>query len=182
MVLNDEDLRVIRAYGLPVAPDLRYVAVADDGSVTFTLRGRQLYRVALLMYGLDADRVDAVRTRDDLRAITVALCELGVRMAATEAREMLRKDEVPVLSRGMLEATLDGSIAEFADTVKHTAWCAAAGENVMPFPLRRRWPRRAVAASELTPEMLEAIRTAEMPPGYEHFDAELEGWNPDKKE
>lgn len=53
MALNDEDLRVIRAYGLPAAPDPWYVAVADDGSVKFTPRGRQLYRVALLMYSLD---------------------------------------------------------------------------------------------------------------------------------
>lgn len=122
-----------------------------------------------------------VRTTDDLRAITVALHEVGVRMTATEAREALRKDKVPVLSRGMLEAALDGSITEFADTITHAARCAAAGQNVMPFPLRRRWSRRAVATSELTPEMLEAIRTAEMPPGYEHLDAELEGWDPERR-
>lgn len=95
-----------------------------------------------------------------------------------EAREALTKCEVPVLAEGLLAAVLNGSIAEFADSGKHAARCKDAGENVVPFPLRRRWPRRAVSASELTSQEIEAIRTAEPPPGYEHLDAELEGWNP----
>src|SRR5690348_2980652 len=132
MALNDEDLGVIRAHGLPAEPDPRYLVVSDDGGVTLTARGRELYRVAMHMYGRDPDCVDAVQTRDDLREITGAVKEVRVRLVAAEARESLRKGEIPVLSRGMLTAALDGSIAEFADSVEHAERCSAAGPNVMP--------------------------------------------------
>ena len=95
-----------------------------------------------------------------------------------EACEVLRKYEVPVLAQGMLKAALDGSIAEYADPTKHAQRCAAAGENVMPFPLRRRWPRRVVTPGDWTPEELEALRTAQVPPEAAQYDHECEGWEP----
>jgi prevent-host-death family protein len=38
--------------------------------------------------------------------------------------------------------------------------------------LKRR-DRRVFAAEDLTPEQIEALEKAEMPPGHEHLDAEL---------
>lgn len=43
--------------------------------------------------------------------------------------------------------------------------------------LKRR-DRRVVATGELPEEVVALIAEAEVPPGHEHLDAELEGWTP----
>ena len=46
------------------------------------------------------------------------------------------------------------------------------------FERLKRRDRRVVATGDFTDEEMELIAKAEMPPGYEHLDAELEGWEP----
>ena len=43
--------------------------------------------------------------------------------------------------------------------------------------LKRR-DRRALTIDQMTDQEIELIAKAEVPPGYEHLDAELEGWKP----
>jgi hypothetical protein len=41
-----------------------------------------------------------------------------------------------------------------------------------------RRDRKVKRLEDFTPEEMELIKNSKMPDGYEHLDAELEGWNP----
>ena len=50
--------------------------------------------------------------------------------------------------------------------------------TVEEFERLKRRDRRVIGAGEFTSEELALIAKAEVPPGYEHLDKELEGWEP----
>lgn len=50
--------------------------------------------------------------------------------------------------------------------------------NVEEFERLKRRDRRVIPVSEFTDEEIAIIEKQAMEPGYEHLDAELEGWTP----
>lgn len=179
MALSKEDLVIVRNGSLPLEPDAVYLTVSDDDTVTFTARGRELYRVSMIMHDLDPDRVDAVKTKEDLRQITHAVFVVRLERIKDEAREALRRGDIPVMSRGIVEAAVNGSLEDFSNAVRHRQRCEAAGENIVPFPLRRRWPRRAVATGELSADVVAALQAQDIPEELAQYDHELDGWDPE---
>ncbi|HZT04544.1 MAG TPA: hypothetical protein VFA39_20010 [Steroidobacteraceae bacterium] len=151
MTIPSEDLALIRADGLPRQIDPRYVLLEPDGCVRFTERGRELYRVALLMYGLSPDPVDDVRTKEDLRKLNLKVSEAQFLIAASEAERAMREGKIPARSREIVNAILHGTLEGFHEAVERRIACDAAGQNVVPFPARNRAPRRALSIEESDP-------------------------------
>lgn len=151
MALSTEDLAIIRGDGVPLEIDPRYVLLEPGGRVRFTERGRELYRVALLMYGQSPDPVDDVRTREDLRNLNLKVSEAHLLLAIDEAKRALRDGKIPARSREIVNALIHGTLEDFHEAVERRLACDAAGENVVPFPVRSRAPRRPLSIEELDP-------------------------------
>ena len=136
--MNSEDLAIIRSDGVPVEPDSRFVLVGPDGRVRFTDRGRQLYRVSMLMYGLAPDPVDNVRTLSDLREVSLKIKGARLILLSDETEREAHSGRIPARSREIVNAILYGTPEDLHAAVEHRLSCAAAGENVIPFASRPR--------------------------------------------
>lgn len=141
MTLPSEDLAIIRSDGVPLHPDRRYVIIGPGGRVRFTPRGQQLYRLAMIVHGLDPDLVEHVRTRGDLREISLQVASARLAITAAEAERELHAGRIRAPSRAMVSALLYGTLEEFPAAVRLGSICNAAGANVIPL-LRRRLARR----------------------------------------
>lgn len=138
MALSTEDLALIRADGVPLAIDPRFVLLEPGGRVRFTERGRELYRVALLMYGLSPDPVDDVHTTEDLRNLSLKISEAQLILAADETERAMRQGKIPARSREIVNALIHGTLEDFHEAVERRLACEAAGKNVIPLPRRGR--------------------------------------------
>lgn len=115
-------------------PDRRYVIVGPGETVWLTPRGRRLYRVAMLIHGLDPELVDRVRTCEALRELALRVKDVRVSLVAAEVERTLRGGEIPARSRAVLEAVLYGTLEDFHGAVERQVACKAAGGNVIPLP------------------------------------------------
>jgi len=137
MPLTPDELSIIRAHGVPLALDPRFVVLGPGDGIRFTERGRELYRVALLMYGLPAAPVDKARTKDDLRAISLSVKQARFILVADEAERAERAGKIPSRSRAVVHAILHGNLEDFHNAVQHRLACERAGRNVIPLPRRK---------------------------------------------
>jgi hypothetical protein len=141
VTLPAEDLAIIRSDGVPLDPDPRYVVAEPGRKVRFTARGRQMYRMAMIIHGLDPEPVEHARTFEDLRVISLAVKSARLTRALEEAERALLAGNIPARSRAMLSALLYGPLKDFRAALVHGPACHAVGSNVIPLP-RHRSARR----------------------------------------
>lgn len=137
MNMPSEDVAIIRSDGIPAGIDPRFVIPDSGRKVRFTNRGREFYRLAMIIYGLDPDLVEHVRTRKDLREISLMVASARLAITAAETERELHAGRIKAPSRGIVSALLYGTLEEFRAAVDHGSMCNAAGSNVIPLPRRR---------------------------------------------
>jgi len=140
MYLSDEDVQLIQEHGVPVDPGPEFVVFSTNGEVSFTARGKSLYRLAMLLHGLSPESVEAVRTQDDLRELSLKVKRARVVFANDAAERALNNGKVPPKAREILEAVLYGSPEDLHAATERRLQCEAAGANVIPVAFRRRKP------------------------------------------
>lgn len=140
MTVSTEDLAFIKNHGVPADPSPEFLTIAADGGLTFTPRGRQVYRLALLLHGLGPEQVAAVRDREGLRVLSLKVKQVRVIVESDEAERALNSGAIAVKSRAMMHAALHGTPEDLQRAVEQRLACEAAGENVIPaaFGSRRK--------------------------------------------
>lgn len=138
MHVSKEDVELVQEHGVPIDPGPEFVVFGHDGTVTFTERGRRLYRLAMLLHGLSPEAVESVRTRDDLRELALKVKRVRVLHASDAAERALRNGEIPPKAREMVAAILYGSPEDLHAATERRLQCEEAGPNVIPAPFRLR--------------------------------------------
>jgi len=138
--VSAEDLAIIREHGIPIEPGPEFLTIGPDRSVTFTDRGRRLYRLAMLLHGLSPDPVDEVRDVDGLRDLSLKVKRARLMFEREQVERALRGGKIPAKSREMVQAALYGTPEELQAAVERRLACEEAGPNVIPvrFGSKRR--------------------------------------------
>jgi hypothetical protein len=132
MQLSAEDVALVKNHGVPSTPGAEFVAFSSDGSLRFTDRGRRLYRFAMLMHGLSPEKIEAVRTQEDLRSVSLLVKEVRLIHAKDAAERAMKQGEIPARAREMLEAALHGTPEDLHRATERRLQCEQAGANVIP--------------------------------------------------
>lgn len=138
MNVSDADLAIIREHGIPLNPGLEFVSFSESGAATFTERGRQVYRLALLLNGLDPEQFEQVKDREGLRELSLKIKRVRVMIATDEADRALKAGKISPRSREMYTAARNGSIEDLQMAIEKRIACESAGDNVIPAAFGKR--------------------------------------------
>lgn len=137
MHVSAEDVQLIRDHGVPVSPGPELISCHGD-QVSFTPRGKRLYRLAMLLHGMSPQQVENVRTRGDLRELSLKVKRVRVMHAADAAQRALNAGKVPLKAREIVEAVLYGTPEDLHAATERRLQAEAAGPNVIPVSFRPR--------------------------------------------
>ncbi len=140
-LLTDEEIEALQE-GLPRQPPSGLVANLRDGRLRLTARGMQYYGVALRNVHLPLDPLQELDTQSKLEQFCLDLQWQRCEMAMAEARLALEKGDIPMRSREMLDAFLNGSFESFQKAVEKRLDCETAGPNVIPIGFGNRSKRK----------------------------------------
>lgn len=136
--VSSEDLSLIVEHGVPTEPRPEFVTIVDGGAIQLTDRGRQLYRLALLLHGMSPNPVEHVRDLDGLRAISLRVKQMRLLYEQDAAERARLSGRVPLKARAIVHAVLHGTPEDLHAAVEQRMLCEDAGENVIPGKFRRR--------------------------------------------
>jgi hypothetical protein len=132
MTISSEDLALIRNHGVPAEPGPEFLTFSEEGAVTFTERGKRLYRMAMLLHGMSPKLVESVRTREELREVALQVKQVRLMLVQDEAERALNNGKIPPKAREMVHAVVYGTYEDFRAATERRLQCEAAGPNVIP--------------------------------------------------
>lgn len=132
MQVCDEDLELIKQCGAPIEPGFDLVLFGDGDAVFLTDRGKLFYRTALSMHGLAQEKVDGIRTRTDLRQITLDIKRVRVSREVERLSKALNDGKIPVRSRECANAFLSAQWKKLKRAVERREFFDSAGPNIIP--------------------------------------------------
>lgn len=138
MQVTTEELQLIREQGAPANPGPELATIDPDGVLTFTPRGRQIYRLAMLLHGLSPEPVEAVRTHADLIELSRKVDRMRAIYAKDEESRRASGGRVPAKARAIAHAASYGTPEELHAAIEQRLACEEAGENVIPGLFRPR--------------------------------------------
>ena len=139
--MHADDIELIKQHGVPFHINPEFVLVEGDGSLKFSDRGRNVYRLACLMSGLSPDEeLEGVRDVEGLRALSLRVKQVRTILNADALERAQQGGRIPVKPRVIVEAALHGTAQDLRAAVANFLTAEAAGANVIPVFLRR--PRR----------------------------------------
>lgn len=137
MHVSPEDVELIQQHGVPVSPGPEFVLFSGD-AISFTERGKRMYRLALLLHGLSPEPVEDIRTRADLRDLALKVKRVRVIQASDETERALNNGKIPAKAREIVEAVLHGTPEDLHAATERRLQLEALGSNIIPVSFRPR--------------------------------------------
>ena len=134
--LPPEDLTIIREHGVPLDPSPIYVHFEEGGAITFTDRGKGLYRLSCLLGGMSAQHAERIVDIEGLRKLSLKIKRVRLMCAERQAETVRTGGRLALRSRPIVEAVVRGTLDDFHAAVDLCLACNAAGENVIPMSFR----------------------------------------------